>query len=595
MKKLLRIALAMVLASGLCLSTGAAAPASARMGAGDTIQVGLAYSSGALTAANLENNTGYGAGYRLGYFDDALNFVELGRTGADTTKLTVLRTCEIYYSGSGYSDQVPSGRYETIGCYHVVLGVYDTYEKALAASTNYGGSFVAWISGQYQLRQGAYVTKDEALAAMQSLGGLEVKGTSAYAVNVVSTGSTQILFQFDGGASTPFGVMPDVTGKREVRTWFKGFRYQGGFRYERIGGGKLTVVNIVDLETYIKGVIPYEMNNAWPLEALKAQAVCARSYGYNKLREHSHGASNFDICTTEHCQVYHGVGSNVASYQANERTDRAVEETAGTYALYDGKPIWAYYSSCHGGASEKIDLVWSSDFKKFPYIAGVVDPYEKAVAHLNSYSYWTKTWTKDELTSRLQARGYAVNTRVDSLDLTYSERGNVIRVRVNYENGKYNEFTPKMDFGVRSLFGVSSLHFTINGQGAESGTPQDPAQSSGQVVVNQTQTVDPAQPLYVLSGAGETSRLDGEDLYVIAADGTVSQLVTPDSGQSKPETTTPAGTVVRVTGSRFVVEGAGNGHQLGMSQYGAYAMAEQGFTYDEIIKFYYTGVQVDGL
>ena len=45
----------------------------------------------------------------------------------------------------------------------------------------------------------------------------------------------------------------------------------------------------------------------------------------------------------------------------------------------------------------------------------------------------------------------------------------------------------------------------------------------------------------------------------------------------------------------FVVEGAGNGHQLGMSQYGAYAMAEQGFTYDEIIKFYYTGVRVDGL
>ena len=591
MKKLLRMALATVLACGLCLSAGAAAPASARAGVGGTIQVGLAYSSGALTAANLENNSGYGAGYRLGYFDDALNFVELGRTGADTTKLTVLRTCEIYYNSAGYTDQVPSGDYQTIGCYHVVLDSYDTYEEALADSANYPGSFVAWISGQYQLRQGAYATKEEAVAAMQSLGGLEVKGTSTYAVNVVSTGSTDILFQFDGGASTPFGVMPDVTGKDEVRTWFKGYRYQGGFRYERIGGGKLTVVNIVDLETYIKGVIPYEMNNGWPLDALKAQAVCARSYGYNKLQEHSHGDSNFDICTTEHCQVYHGVGSNVSNYQANERTDRAVEETSGMYALYDGKPIWAYYSSSHGGASEQIDLVWSSDFKKFPYIAGVVDPYEQEVAHLNSYSYWMKTWTKDELTKRLRARGYAVNTRVDSLDLTYSERGNVIRVRVNYENGKYNDFTPKMDFGVRSLFGVSSLHFTINGQGAQAGA----AQTSGQVMVNQTQTVDSTQPLYVLSGAGESSRLDAESLYVITAGGTVSQLLTEDGTQSKPNSTTPAGTVVHVTGSRFVVEGAGNGHQLGMSQYGAYAMAEQGFTYDEIIKFYYTGVRVDGL
>ena len=591
MKKLLRIALAAALVSGLCLSAGAAAPGSARTGVNDIIQVGLVYSTGALTAANLENNSGYGAGYRLGYFDDTLNFVELGRTGADTTKLTMLRTCEIYYNSSGYTDQIPSGHYETIGCYHVVLGSYDTYEKARADSANYSDSFVAWINGQYQLRQGAYATKDEALAAMRSLGGSEVKGTSAYAVNVVRTGSTKILFQFDGGASTPFGVMPDVTGKKEVRTWFKGYRYQGGFRYERIGGGKLTVVNIVDLETYIKGVIPYEMNNAWPLEALKAQAVCARSYGYNKLREHSHGASNFDICTTEHCQVYRGVGSGVTNYQANERTDRAVEETAGMYALYDGTPIWAYYSSSHGGASEKIDLVWSSNFKEFPYIAGVVDPYEQDVAHLNSYSHWTKTWTKDELTSRLRARGYAVNTRVDSLDLTYSERGNVIRVRVNYENGKYNEFTPKMDFGVRSLFGVSSLHFTINGQGAQAGA----AQTSDQVVVNKTQTVDPGQPMYVLSGAGETSPVDGESLYVITAGGTVSQLVTTDSSQSKPGSATPAGTVVRVTGSRFVVEGAGNGHQLGMSQYGAYAMAERGFSYDEIIKFYYTGVQVGGL
>ena len=50
--------------------------------------------------------------------------------------------------------------------------------------------------------------------------------------------------------------MPDVTGEDEVRTWFKGNRYYGGFRYERISGGDLTVVNIVDLETYLKGVVP---------------------------------------------------------------------------------------------------------------------------------------------------------------------------------------------------------------------------------------------------------------------------------------------------------------------------------------------------
>lgn len=70
--------------------------------------------------------------------------------------------------------------------------------------------------------------------------------------------------------------MPDVTGEDEVRTWFQGYKYHGGFRYERIGGGDLTVVSVVDMETYIKGVIPFEMSNDWPLEALKAQAICAQ-------------------------------------------------------------------------------------------------------------------------------------------------------------------------------------------------------------------------------------------------------------------------------------------------------------------------------
>ncbi len=68
-----------------------------------------------------------------------------------------------------------------------------------------------------------------------------------------------------------------------MRTWFQGYKYHGGFRYERIGGGDLTVVNVVDLETYIKGVIPYEMSSDWPLEALKAQAICARSYAYSNV------------------------------------------------------------------------------------------------------------------------------------------------------------------------------------------------------------------------------------------------------------------------------------------------------------------------
>ena len=504
-------------------------------------------------------------------------------------------------SSGGYSTS--SGR-TSIGCYHVVLGSARDFEEAEDAARSVDGGFVAWIEGEYQVRAGAYDTAEQAWAACSSLGGVDVRGTSTYAVNVVETGSARILFQFDGGKSLALGVMPDVTGERDVRTWFKGFKYPGGFRYERIGGGDLTVVNIVDMESYVRGVIPYEMNNAWPMEALKAQAVAARSYAWNKIQVQGHSADHFDICTAEHCQVYNGFGSDNTSYQANERTDRAVEETEGMYALYDGEPIEAYFSASHGGASESISNVWGSDQAKYPYLCGVTDPYEQLVADKNPYSSWSKSYTAAQLTQRLQSNGYGAGTSVASLELTYSQLGNVIQVRVNYTNGKSNTFTPKNNFGVRSLFGVSSIHFTVNGQGADSGTAVVPdlsgsssgglGTSGGSVRVNETGTLDTSERVYTITGDGDTRRADPEDLYVITGSGSVDSLdaAASSSAPAGPAVTTPVNKVVKVSAGTYTVQGAGNGHQLGMSQWGAYAMAEEGFSYDEIVEFYYPGTRV---
>lgn len=578
-KKLLQFAVLMPLLA-LCFPTAFAAWSGEAK-----IRVGLAYGSGALTSANLLNNTGYGEGYRFGYFDDGLDFVELGYT--KETAVTMLRTSQLYLSGSTYSLDKPSGSYRTVGCYHVVLDSFRNFEDALDKAKRYEGGFVAWIGGEYQARQGAYETIKQAQDAMVGLGGLDVKGTSAYAVNVVATGSADIIFQFDGGSRLPLGIMPDITRARDARTWFKGYRYRGGFRYERVGGGDLTVVNIVDIEEYVKGVIPYEMNNAWPLEALKAQAVCARSYAYNNVSESRHSSNHFDLCATEDCQVYRGLGSGVASYQANDRTDRAVEETAGLYGLYNGSPIVAYYSSSHGGGSERIDNVWNIKFQ--PYLCGVVDPYEQLVASLNPKSHWTVSYTREQLTQRLQSQGYGLGTTVSSLELTYSPTGNVIKVKVNYANGKSNTLTPKMNWGVRSLFsGITSLHFTVNGQGAASGSA---VSASGGIVVNGSQALDEDSRVYIISGSGKTSRVYLDDgVYALSGTGTVSQLESGDTVGS--QVSASAGTVVTVSGDAYRLEGAGNGHQLGLSQYGAYAMAQEGFGYGEIVEFYFPGSKV---
>lgn len=453
MKRIFMQLAAVVLA--VAVAVPMAAPARAARNDELTLRVGLAYGSSALVSANLENNTGYGSGYRFGYYDSDLDFVELGRTSSSVTKLTMVKAQNIWVSGTSYSTSDNGG--ELIGCYHVQMpGSYNSYNAAYSEASDYSDGFVAWIDGAYQVRVGAYETKAEAESRASSLGGTVV-GTSSYAVNVTQTGKAKILFQFDGGSSTALGIMPDVTGAGETRTWFKGYRYPGGFRYERVNGGNLTVVNIVDMEDYLIGVVPYEMSDSWPLEALKAQAVCARSYAYNSLNHHS--SYHFDICNGTDCQVYYGYGGG-STYNSNAA--RAVKETAGVYAKYNGKVIETFYSASHGGASESVYNVWGSSLSTYPYLCGVKDPYEADTASMNPYSSWTVSYTTSTLTQRLQSKGYGTGTSVASLDLTYSDLGNVIAVKVNYANGQSNTFKPT---NMRSTFGISSIRFQVNSSG----------------------------------------------------------------------------------------------------------------------------------
>ena len=570
---------AVLLAVVLALPTALAAGSG-----GEMVRVGLAYGSGALVNANLENNTGYGSGYRMGYFDDGLDFVELARTDEDETQITMVKTQNTWVNGTSYSNSDNGG--DVIGCYHVLVeSGYRSYEQAAADAQEYRDGFVAWIDGDYQVRAGSYTSRQEAEDAAQSLGGT-VAGTSSYAVNVTRTGTAEILFQFDGGDALALGVMPDVTGADTVRTWFKGYRYCGGFRYERIGGGDLTVVNIVDLETYIKGVVPYEMSNSWPLEALKVQAVCARSYAYINIHSGKHTSYHFDVCNTTDCQAYYGAGTNSSSYQANERTDQAVDETAGKYAWYDGQVIEAFYSSSHGGASESVYNVWGSSLEQYPYLCGVEDPYEADMASKNSYSSWTVSYTSSELAQRLQARGYNASSGIASLTLMYSDLGNVIQVRVTYGNGESNDLKPT---SIRSVFGVSSIRFTVNGQSVSSGAGT--SSSGGGLTANGSASLDSQGTYTVISGSGSLSQAGLDGLYAISGSGSINPAEdTVSSGGSG--TDTPAGTQVTVSGSSYIFQGSGNGHQLGLSQYGARAMAERGFTYDEIIEFYYPGTYV---
>jgi len=141
-------------------------------------------------------------------------------------------------------------------------------------------------------------------------------------------------------------------------------RYRGRILLYLNDRGSLNVVNEVDLESYLRGVVPVEMGPvAYPeLEALKAQAVAARTYAVRNLSEFE--AEGYDICATPRCQVYEGLGVE------HPRSDRAVAQTAGEVLVWSGEPIEALYSASCGGHTEDVGLIFPLK-RDLSYLVGV--------------------------------------------------------------------------------------------------------------------------------------------------------------------------------------------------------------------------------
>ena len=374
-------------------------------------------------------------------------------------------------------------------------------------------------------------------------------------IQVVITGTDHVLWETEEDA---LAVMP--MGRDPV-TWFRGNRYRGGFEYTVSGDG-LQVVNVVDLEDYVKGVLPYEMSGDWELEALKAQAVCARTFACLTTKHLS--AYGFDVCNTSDCQVYNGVG------EATTATDRAVEETEGECLYYDGELAQAYYHSSDGGATEDAENVWGTDI---PYLQGKEDPYESRIS-IPDYS-WTVTYTWDELTWVLQNSGYDIGTVVDAYVSEYTDLGNVYAVTFVDSRGRTLTRTgddARLAFYSTTLGkNVPSLRFTISGGTGGSG---------GYAVNSAGNTLSGLDGVSVISGSGTVSRLEGEDHTAISSSGRTDLTGGTSSG---------SGTASR---NGITITGTGSGHNVGMSQYGARAMAEEGYDYIDILEFYFTGIRV---
>ena len=365
---------------------------------------------------------------------------------------------------------------------------------------------------------------------------------------VTDTDTGKVLYTFDGSGGRYLGIQPDG-GEEKAQTLFQDCRWYGGFEFRPGAGGRLDVINVVDIDGYVKGVLPYEMSADWPLEALKAQAVCARTYALWQTRH-----DGFDVCNTTDCQVYRGTNA------ASGLSDRAVEETAGIAAMYGGKYAETYYCSANGGASESSENVWSNPQ---PYLVGKEDPYE-ALTRIPDYEYTIQyTWT--ELSALLREKGYAVGTVTSAYVSRTTPAGNVAEITIRGSSGKTVTLN-KQD--CRWTLGTKSMRFTITGGGgAGSWSVNDGASS-----------LSTLSGVYAVTGAGVTTALPGEEVYAVTSSGT------RELGQ-------PAG--ASGSGTGITITGTGWGHGVGMSQYGAKAMAEQGHTYEDILHFYFTGITLE--
>ena len=127
-------------------------------------------------------------------------------------------------------------------------------------------------------------------------------------------------------------------------------------------------IKTIKIEEYLRGVLPKEMSPSFNEEALKAQAVAARTFALKNRKRHQ--TEGYDLCNTTHCQVYNGIGD------AHERTDKAIDDTFGEVLFYNEKLIEASFHTDSGGMTENAVDVWGTDF---PYLRAATEVQTKTM------------------------------------------------------------------------------------------------------------------------------------------------------------------------------------------------------------------------
>ena len=184
-------------------------------------------------------------------------------------------------------------------------------------------------------------------------------------------------------SSSPIEIKPDGSKARA---------YRGTIEIS-VRDGHLALIDRIALEDYLRGVLPSEIPSSFSREALRAQAIAARTYAITSTRKH--GVEGFDLCDGPHCQVYLGVTGE------RPATDAAVRDTAGLVLTYQGKLIQAVYCDSCGGRTAGNETAWQGS-DSLPYLRPVADADEHgALCDQSPRNVWTRQIPQSKLAAAL--------------------------------------------------------------------------------------------------------------------------------------------------------------------------------------------------
>ncbi len=225
--------------------------------------------------------------------------------------------------------------------------------------------------------------------------------------------------------------------------WFQGGRFRGAVRLAAVDG-RVEVVNVVSVEDYLRGVVPSEMAASWPLEALKAQAVAARSYTLTSLDP----GARYDLCATQDCQVYRGVEAE------HPRTDAAIAATAGVVVTYEGTAARTYYHADSGGTVASSAEVWGY---WSPYLVARPD-----APATSPHRAWSHRLDGRAVGASLAAAGYDVGEVTALRVVGLSDSGRVRELEVAGARGSRVLRGTALTALARS-WGLKSMTFRVQG------------------------------------------------------------------------------------------------------------------------------------